>query len=394
MSDLNGNTAIGENALIDAINTSSRDNSAFGFNALTNLNPGTNENTAVGAQALRANQVGENTAVGAYASYRVVGTHNTSVGNWALRYNAGGDENTAVGHRALAGTLTETDPVSTPFGHQNTAMGSGSLRGNNGGNDNTAVGYNVLYNNFDANRNTGIGSRALGANTSGSRNVAMGVDTLTNNTTGTRNAGVGNRSLESMTTGSRNVAMGHRALSLATTGSLNVGIGLQSGDSLTSESNNTLIGANTNISPGVNFGTAIGAGAIVSADNSVVLGKSGDKVGIGISSPVASLHIGGGVCNKVVQFGGLTYNATADDYIILVNGVAGTSVVLPSTAGLAEGHTFIIKNFFSFNPIDVTTYSGVDLFWDTSGFVGIYPMAVETTRTFVHSFGTYYVIAH
>lgn len=390
----NGNTAIGENALADAVNTGTRDNSAFGINALTNLNPGTNENTALGAEALRANQTGENTAVGAYASSRVAGTHNTSVGNWALRYNAGGDDNTAVGHRALAGTLTETDPVTTPSGQQNTAMGSGALRGNNKGNGNTAVGHNVLYNNFNASNNTGVGARALQANTSGTRNVAMGVDTLTSNTTGVRNTGLGSRALENTTTGGMNSALGRRALSAATTGSSNSSLGHRTGDSLTVESNNTLVGANSDITPGVSFGTAVGAGAIVSANNSVVLGRTGDKVGIAVSSPAASLHIGAGVCNKVALVPSGIYNATIDDYIILVNPVIATTIVLPSVAGLADGHTFIIKNFFTASAITVTTYSGVDLFYDVAAFIGSISMAAETTSTFVHNAGTYYVITH
>ena len=112
---LNGNTAIGENALDTAKNTSSRDNSAFGFNALRSLNPGANESTAIGSQALRGNQTGENTA---------------------------------IGHRALAGTLTETDPVSSAGGDQNTAVGSNALRGNHDGDDNTAIGVNALIASF------------------------------------------------------------------------------------------------------------------------------------------------------------------------------------------------------------------------------------------------------
>jgi hypothetical protein len=384
----NGNTAIGENALIDAVNTSSRDNSAFGINALTNLNPGTNENTALGAEALRANQTGENTAVGAYASSRVSGTHNTSLGNWALRYNAGGDANTAVGHRAMAGTLTETDPVVTPSGDRNTAVGSNALRGNNKGDDNTAIGYNVLYNNFNASNNTGVGSGSLKANTSGARNTALGADALTNNTTGRRNVGLGTRSLESLTTGQSNSAVGRRAMGGATTGSSNSSLGHRTGDSLTAESNNTLLGANSDIVPGVSFGTAVGAGAIVGSNNSIVLGRVGvDKVGIGVSDPMASLHIGGGICNKVIQFiGGLAYNATINDYIVITD---APSVVFPSTGSVAEGHTFVVKSL----GVIVTVSATAGSFYDT-GVVASIIMPANSARTFVHSMGIYYVVTH
>lgn len=388
----NGNTAIGENALSEVISSSSssRDNSAFGFNALTELNPGTNENTALGSESLRSNQTGENTAVGAYASWRVEGTHNTSVGNWALRYNAAGDDNTAVGHRALAGTLTETDPPYTPIGHRNTATGSGALRGNNKGNRNTGFGYNALYNNFNADNNTGVGAHALEANTSGEQNVALGAHAMLNNTTGTKNTGLGSRSLESMTTGISNTALGRRSLRFLTTGTFNTALGQRTGETLTTESNNTLLGAKSDITAGISFGTAIGSETTVSASNSIVLGRSGvDKVGIGVSAPASSLHINGGICNTVVQTGGGNYNATINDYIMLSNTLGVATITLPTTVGLANGTTFVIKNYGT-NNLTVTTAGNI---MDSPPAVGSITMLPDTTRTFVHYSGVYYVIA-
>ncbi len=342
---LNGNTAIGTNALIVARNTSARDNSAFGINSLSTLIAGTNENTAVGAETLKMNQTGENTAVGAYASNKVTGTHNTSVGNWALRYNTGGDSNTAMGHRALAGTLTEGDPVTIPNGNKNTGVGAGALRGNNNGNDNTAVGYGALHNNFDANNNTAIGSMALNANTSGIRNTAVGFNTLMNNTTATRNTALGSRSLEMTTTGGENTALGRRAMMSNTSGSNNTAIGYRTGDTITSETNNTLVGTRADIGTGITFGTAIGAQAKVTQSNSIVLGRpTTDRVGIRTTAPDAAFHVNGGIVTSSVRSTSANTSMSVDDMIMIVTSGSPT-ITIPSPGSFSSnGHIFVIKN--------------------------------------------------
>ena len=350
----NGTTAIGQNALSVAKDTSSRDNSAFGINALASLDVGTNECSAFGAEALKNNHTGENTAVGAYASSNVVGTRNTSIGNWALRYNASGDNNTAVGHRTLAGTLTESDPVATPGGDQNTAVGAGALRGNNNGNENTAVGFNASYNNIDADYNTSIGSHALELNTLGEKNVA---------------------------------------------------VGYKSGNTVTTEANNTLVGSMADIMATVTYGTAVGADSIVEQSNSVVLGRKPtgsnpavDYVGIGTSAPVAALQVNGGHANRIRIVTALVDLPTIDDYILIVNTSAAASIVLPS--GIADGHTFIVKNIGLF-PVTLSTIVGGTDFYDTAGVATIVMPASTDTMTLVYSTATggiagvlYYVVAH
>ena len=47
---------------------------------------------------------------GAYAGQYIQGTHNVGSGNWCLRFAVNGNENTACGYKAMAGTPNETSP--------------------------------------------------------------------------------------------------------------------------------------------------------------------------------------------------------------------------------------------------------------------------------------------
>jgi hypothetical protein len=80
---------------------------------------------------------------------------------------------------------------------------------------------------------------------------------------------------ESNTTGTSNSFFGRLAGVFNTTGGDNTFIGAFAGLSNTTESNNTFIGANTGGPAGITNATAIGAGATVSASNTIALGRSG-----------------------------------------------------------------------------------------------------------------------
>ena len=113
--------------------------------------------------------------------------------------------------------------------------------------------------------------------------------------TGSFNLSLGYYSLNNITLGSHNNAIGDYSLSLLTTGNYNVGLGRNAGTSITTGNYNTLIGSNTGtgIVGDLQFATAIGAGSIVTASNSVVLGRvsSDDKIGIGVTNPTNRLHV-------------------------------------------------------------------------------------------------------
>ena len=199
-----------------------------------------------------------------------------------------GTDNTAVGYQALY-----ANEVS-----QNTAVGSGALRSNAGdpggdGTKNTAIGFQALYNNNDtsgfgdyARNNTAMGWGALSGNTKGSYNTASGAQALQQNTS-SYNTAVGQAALYDNTAGSNNTASGAAA---GTT------IGFQQ----MTGSYNTFLGAYTvqGLPSGSNA-TAIGAFAEVDESNALVLGcvtannncPGALNVGIGTTAPISSLEI-------------------------------------------------------------------------------------------------------
>jgi hypothetical protein len=190
-------------------------------------------------------------------------------------------------------------------GYQNTATGALALCNNTTGTYNTASGFNALTTNTTGSANTAIGRYVLYATNTGSYNTASGAETLYSNTTGSNNTASGYSALYSNTTAHYNTADGYKAL-ISTTGAGNTAVGANAGvtansaNANTTGSNNTFIGYNSG--PGtptqLTNATAIGANALVSASNSLVLGGTGAyavKVGIGTTSPTEALDVGGNI---------------------------------------------------------------------------------------------------
>ena len=124
-------------------------------------------NTAVGANALAANQAG--------------GTNNTAIGNAALDANTTGDGNTAVGDDALGANTTGIGSV---------AIGYQALKVNTTALLNTAVGYQAGFSNISSNSNTFIGG-ASGYSTTSASNTFIGKDAGESITTGAKNTILG-----------------------------------------------------------------------------------------------------------------------------------------------------------------------------------------------------------
>ena len=205
--------------------------------------------------------------------------------NAATSFNLGGTP------FAFGSNATYNSNVFLGFAGNTTMTGTGNtgvsfaLVNNTTGNNNTAIGPNALVNNTTGSGNTAVGPYAL-ANNTADINSAFGNGSLADNTTGTGNTAVGFKSLWADTTGSENTGVGEAAFWNNSTGSYLTCIGYQC----------------TTLADGLSNATAIGAHAVVSQSNSLVLGGTGDwgvKVGIGTTTPSNILTIGLGLGHPV-----------------------------------------------------------------------------------------------
>ena len=248
-----------------------------------------------------------NTALGSSAfQSNTTGTSNTATGYSALLSNTSGNDNTAIGTMALNSNISGSD---------NSGNGNFALSTNTNGNNNTAGGSFALYANTTGNDNTASGYGALGGNTTGNFNTANGSNALISNTIGNENSGNGYSVLYNNTSGIQNTASGTWALYSNTTGNFNTAVGWQAGltanfaNANVTGSSNTFLGFGTG--PGtptqLNNATAIGANAVVSASNTMVLGAPGVSVVVGAATAattfqvVGDIRVGNGGTNGCIQ---------------------------------------------------------------------------------------------
>lgn len=284
-------------------------NSYFGYKSGMNNINGSN-NTAVGNAALFSNQnlnglvavgdsslynnnngLGRNTAIGVRSGYSTTdGSGNSFLGYETGFSNTIGTANTAIGWRSLYANTT---------GVENTAVGVFSLQANTMGTGNTAMGNLTLAGHETGSYNTATGYKALLTDTSGADNTANGAFALFSNKNGTRNTAIGSNSAYFSRSGNENTAIGFDALPNNQNGSYNVAVGAFSvlADSTVFS---TAIGYNAQI--GLNNltnATAVGARAVVSKNDAIVLGSiagvngatSNVNVGIGTTMPLARFHV-------------------------------------------------------------------------------------------------------
>lgn len=137
-----------------------------------------------------------------------------------------------------------------------------------------------------------VGATAGSSLTSGIQNSFLGYAAAANMDAGNDNIAIG-YSADNSTSGNNNVAIGSTAFASRGVGSNNTGVGYAVGFTLSTGSSNTLIGKSADVGSGaLTNATAIGANAVVSASNSLVLGSS-VNVGIGTASPATKLEVVG-----------------------------------------------------------------------------------------------------
>jgi hypothetical protein len=242
---------------------------------------------------------------------------NTAVGSAALYSDVGdtagdGSFNTAVGYGSLH---SNNDTSQTgPLAADNTASGAYTLFSNSTGSQNTASGYMALYKNSTGGYNVATGAYALWASQTGQMNTATGYATLQSNTVGFQNTATGAGALSLNNTGFNNTATGDSALAFNTSGEWNTADGVSALASNTTGSYNTALGYGAgpdSNSTNLTNSTAIGANAVVSESNALVLGGSGGwavKVGIGTARPTNVFTVAQGA-GQAIADGWTTYSS-------------------------------------------------------------------------------------
>jgi len=265
---LGGNTAEGQNALLNLNTGVAFYNTAIGFRSLQSDVQG-NFNTALGAGALLANTAEQNTATGTGAlAANTIGTFNDAHGAFALFSNVDGNQNTAAGRDAL---------FSNTSGGGNTAVGDEALFHNTTAFSNCAVGVGALFSNTDGSQNTAVGSDALSHNVTGVHDTAVGAEALITNVA-SDNTAVGYAALNTNDIGISNTATGSEALSQNSSGNFNNADGFQALQANTTGSANTAVGATVlQHNQTGNGNTAIGIGALANnttGSNNIALGAN------------------------------------------------------------------------------------------------------------------------
>jgi hypothetical protein len=218
------------------------------------------------------------------------GADGTFVGTYAGSQNTTGADNTFIG--AMSGQKNTG-------GSQNTALGSRSGYTNKQGENNTFLGFLSGMGNVDGSWNTFVGSMAGSKNQFGNRNTFLGYEAGSTSYLGDHNVFLGFRSGYSNFNGHRNVFIGNMAGDYNSSGFNNVFLGYSAGHGNVKGSSNTYLGFEADGGANINYATAIGAGAKVTKDHSIVLGTVFDYVGVGVSAPAYQMHLSGSSAAKL-----------------------------------------------------------------------------------------------
>jgi hypothetical protein len=229
----------------------------------------------------------------------VGGSFSLAIVNAQTQYNLGGQRILAVGGPTNANLALGLGAGNPSADDGNTFLGAGTGAVTTGGN-NTFVGTSAGKANVAGSLNAFFGSGA-GRTTNQCCNAFLGAFAGASNTTGSLNVFVGENAGSANTAGFGNTFVGQETGFDAvpgtgtTTGSNNTFVGQKAGKANATGSGNTTVGANANVGSGaLTFATALGADAVVTTSNTVVLGRAADTVRIPGALLVAGLPVGGG----------------------------------------------------------------------------------------------------
>jgi hypothetical protein len=260
----------------------------------------------------------QNAAPQASSNFHVSGTGTANILNAGMQFNIGGN-------RILS---------NSGLGNLFAGVGAGAT---NAGNFNAFFGFDAGPSNATGTANAFFGANAGSSNTNGGSNAFFGFATGQNNTMGNSNAFFGREAGRSNSTGIDNTFFGRNAGLSNTAGSGNAFFGRNAGFSNDTGSNNTMIGANSNFSsPELSYATAIGADAVVGANNTIVMGRSGGQDTVQIPG---NLNVAGNIAGRgtlpwqVVQ--GLAQQAQSNIGYLATND-AQVTITLPANPNVGD----------------------------------------------------------
>src|SRR5215471_5226567 len=300
----------------------------------------------------------------------------------------------------IAGNKVMSVTGDTNFPTSNTFVGVGSgiktLPNSNGDGDfNSFYGNDAGFFNTTGKANSFFGSVAGQSNTTGTFNSFFGMQAGANTTTGSNNSLFGFSAGFNNPTGHDNSIFGVNA-GRNQTGNFNTYIGGQAGQTASGDANTfvgfntagqgqssqiTLVGYSARLgSANLTNATAIGAGAVVSSSNSLVLGPLGTNVGIGTVSPSARLHVVGdtnlvgnltvsGTLNATLPTDSASYiqntssQQASSNFNISGNGTIG---------GTLSGNIVNAATQYNINGIRVLSISGGGVLQNSNTFAGIF----------------------
>jgi hypothetical protein len=283
---ISGNGDAGGTLSGNAINATTQYN--IGFNRVLSV-AGTN-NVFAGVGAGTANTTGNsNSFFGANAGdSNAMGNDNSFFGRSSGELNTDGFNNAFFGRNAgFSNIIGSRNAFFGAFAGQANTASFNSFFGQSAGEANTTGGNNSFFGrSAGANNQTGADNSYFGSGAGfgspvaeGSANSFFGSDAGLSNR-GNDNAFFGRSAGITNTMGSDNAFFGRSAGGQNTTGSNNAFFGRNAGGANATGDNNTILGAFANVSGNFSFATAVGAGAVVNASNTVVIGRADDIVRI------------------------------------------------------------------------------------------------------------------
>lgn len=248
--DINGDASLPFSIMLNSNNSVAIGNEA----GIKNYNQ--TKNVYIGYRSGKNDSTGYfNTGIGSETLQNVINaSRNTAIGKSALANIISGDRNTAIGTFAMS---------ENKYGRKNIAIGFDTMMSLQSGEDNMAIGNQALISVTNVKNQLAIGPMAMGGSThtGDTPNIAIGRVALYYNTSGGGNIGVGANSLYKNSTGNNNVGIGNNALNYAQTVSGLIGIGSNAANRVTSGGYSVIIGSDMN------------QGNLAKADRSVAVGS-------------------------------------------------------------------------------------------------------------------------